>query len=37
MGHIPRENKMHPNIKLLRWTGLLKEKKKKPYWQRFEK
>lgn len=30
MNHIPRENKMHPNIKLLRLTGLLKEKKISP-------
>lgn len=29
MVHIPGENKMHPHIKLLRWTSLLKEKKKK--------
>lgn len=27
MSHIPRENKMHPNIKILRLTSPLKEKK----------
>lgn len=33
MSHIPRENKMHPNIKILRLTSALKEKKKQPSWQ----
>ena len=33
MSHIPTENKMHSNNKLLRLTCLLKKKKKQPYWQ----
>lgn len=27
MSHIPRENKIHPNIKILRLTSPLREKK----------
>jgi len=33
MSPIPWENKLDPNIKLLRLTGLLKEEKVEPCWQ----